>query len=159
MRAVPHAHGLRSVSLRYFNAAGAHEDGHIGERHEPETHLIPNVLKAALGEAPAIRVFGTDYDTPDGTAVRDYVHVMDLVDAHWLALAWLDEHDGAAAFNLGSATGFSVRKVIRAAETVVGRPIPVEHLRQHLSKAYMSRLGGAGWRLRISAFLEPRFRV
>ncbi|RMF15985.1 MAG: UDP-glucose 4-epimerase GalE [Alphaproteobacteria bacterium] len=126
LKAAHRAHGLRSVSLRYFNAAGAHESGRIGEWHEPETHLIPNVLKAALGEAPAIRIFGTDYDTPDGTAVRDYVHVMDLVEAHALALAHLDAHDGAHVFNLGCAKGFSVREVIRAAETVVGRPIPVE---------------------------------
>ncbi len=125
LEAVHRAHGLRSVSLRYFNAAGAHPDGDIGERHEPETHLIPNVLKAALGELPEIRIFGTDYETADGTAVRDYVHVVDLVEAHALALDHLERHDGAAVFNLGSAQGFSVREVVETAQRITGRPIPV----------------------------------
>ncbi len=126
LESVHRAHGLRSVSLRYFNAAGAHPAGDIGERHEPETHLIPNILKAALGLAPAIRIFGTDYDTPDGTAVRDYIHVTDLVEAHALAIDYLDHYDGAVVFNLGSAAGFSVKEVVATAERVIGRPIPVE---------------------------------
>ncbi len=126
LQAAHRAHGLRSVSLRYFNAAGAHKSGAIGERHEPETHLIPNVLKAALGMAPAIRIFGTDYDTPDGTCVRDYVHVVDLVAAHAQALDHLERHDGAAVFNLGSARGFSVREVVETARRVTGRTIPAE---------------------------------
>ena len=118
------AHGLRSVALRYFNAAGAAPDAGIGESHQPETHLIPNVLRAALGEGPALAIFGDDYPTPDGTCVRDYVHVDDLAQAHHLALGHMDAHDGAHVFNLGNGTGFSVRQVIQAAAEVTGREIP-----------------------------------
>lgn len=114
------AYGLDSVSLRYFNAAGAAEDGGIGESHEPETHLIPNVLRAALGVGPALKVFGDDYPTRDGTCVRDYVHVDDLAQAHLLALRYLENHPGAHAFNLGNGQGFTVREVIAAAESVSG---------------------------------------
>jgi UDP-glucose 4-epimerase len=117
------AYGLRSVALRYFNAAGASPDGAIGESHAPETHLIPNVLRAALGTGPALKVFGDDWPTPDGTCVRDYVHVDDLADAHLRALDYLDANAGAHAFNLGNGTGFSVREVIAAAEAVSGRAI------------------------------------
>jgi UDP-glucose 4-epimerase len=117
------AYGLCSVALRYFNAAGASPDGAIGESHQPETHLIPNVLRAALGTGPALKVFGGDYPTPDGTCVRDYVHVDDLAQAHERALAYLDAHPGAHAFNLGNGQGFSVREVIAAAESVSGRRI------------------------------------
>jgi UDP-glucose 4-epimerase len=117
------AHGLRSVALRYFNAAGASPDGDIGESHQPETHLIPNVLRAALGSGPALKVFGDDYPTPDGTCVRDYVHVDDLAQAHQLALAYLDDNPGAHAFNLGNGQGFSVREVIAAAQAVSGQEI------------------------------------
>jgi len=117
------AYGLRSVALRYFNAAGASADGSIGESHQPETHLIPNVLRAALGTGPALKVFGDDYPTPDGTCVRDYVHVDDLAQVHELALAYLDTHPGAHAFNLGNGRGFSVREVIAAAEAVSGQKI------------------------------------
>ena len=117
------AYGLKSVALRYFNAAGAALDGRIGESHSPETHLIPNVLNTALGKLPVIKVFGRDYPTPDGTCVRDYVHVLDLVDAHWRALALIDQSPGAHAFNLGSERGFSVREIIEAAETICGRKI------------------------------------
>ena len=117
------AYGLRSVALRYFNAAGASPDGAIGESHQPETHLIPNVLRAALGTGPALKVFGDDYPTADGTCVRDYVHVDDLAQAHQLALGYLDAHPGAHAFNLGNGQGFSVREVIAAAEAVSGRKI------------------------------------
>jgi UDP-glucose 4-epimerase len=117
------AYGLRSVALRYFNAAGASPGGEIGEAHSPETHLIPNVLRAALGTGPALKVFGDDYPTPDGTCVRDYVHVDDLAQAHELALAYMDTHDGAHAFNLGNGCGFSVREVIATAQQVTGRPI------------------------------------
>ena len=120
------AYGVNSVSLRYFNAAGAHPDGEIGEAHEPETHLIPNVLRAALGTGPALKVFGDDYPTPDGTCVRDYVHVDDLAQAHLLALSYMDDHTGAHAFNLGNGNGFSVREVIDAAAAVSGRKIPFE---------------------------------
>lgn len=118
------AYGLRSVALRYFNAAGASPDGEIGESHQPETHLIPNVLRAALGTGPALQVFGDDYPTPDGTCVRDYVHVDDLAQAHERALAYLDRHAGAHVFNLGNGQGFSVRQVIEAAQRVSGRRIP-----------------------------------
>lgn len=120
------AYGLRSVSLRYFNAAGASETAEIGEAHQPETHLIPNVLKAVLGQGPGLKVFGDDYPTPDGTCVRDYVHVEDLAQAHELALGYMETHEGAHAFNLGSGQGFSVREVMAAAEQVTGRRVPYE---------------------------------
>ncbi len=111
--------GLRPVFLRYFNACGATEK--YGEDHEPETHLIPNVLKVALGQAPAVPVFGDDYDTPDGTCIRDYIHIVDLARAHILAL----EKDVTGPFNLGTGTGFSVREVIETCRQVTGHPIPV----------------------------------
>ena len=116
------AHGLRSACLRYFNAAGADPGGRIGEDHEPETHLIPLAIGAALGTRPPLTVFGTDYPTPDGTCIRDYVHVTDLADAHLRVLARL-EH-GSCRYNLGSGTGYSVREVIEAVERVGGRPVP-----------------------------------
>jgi UDP-glucose 4-epimerase len=118
------AYGLRSAALRYFTAAGASPDGTIGESHTPETHLIPNVLRAALGTGPALKVFGDDYLTADGTCIRDYVHVDDLAEAHLRALQHLDANPGAHAFNLGNGRGFSVREVIAAAEVVSGRAIP-----------------------------------
>jgi UDP-arabinose 4-epimerase len=117
--------GLDSVSLRYFNAAGADPDGETGEAHDPETHLIPLALEAAAGRRPALTIHGTNYATRDGTCVRDYVHVSDLADAHVLALRYLAGHSGANAFNLGNGSGFSVREVIAAAERVTGRAIPV----------------------------------
>ncbi len=120
------AYGLRSVSLRYFNAAGAHPSGAIGEAHAPETHLIPNVLRAALGTGPALKVFGDDYPTADGTCVRDYVHVDALAAAHLAALELLEREPGAQAFNLGNGNGFSVLEVIAAAREVTGRAIPFE---------------------------------
>jgi UDP-glucose 4-epimerase len=119
--------GFRSVCLRYFNASGAHPSGLLGERHEPETHLIPLVLRAASGITPQIKVFGSDYDTPDGTCIRDYVHIMDLCQAHQLALESLLDGGKSAAFNLGNGQGFSVREVIAAAERVTHRNIPVVH--------------------------------
>lgn len=118
------AYGLSSVVLRYFNAAGADPDGGLGEAHEPETHLIPNVLRSVLGTGPELQVFGDDYPTPDGTCVRDYVHVSDLCAAHLDALTYMGHTQGAAVFNLGSADGFSVKQVIEAAERVTGRAIP-----------------------------------
>jgi len=120
------AHGLRSISLRYFNAAGADPDGEIGEAHDPETHLIPLVLDAAAGIRPAIQVFGGAYDTPDGTCVRDYIHVTDLADAHVLALRALEGGAATSAYNLGNGQGFSVREVIAAAEAVTGLSVPFE---------------------------------
>lgn len=119
------AYGMRSVSLRYFNAAGADPDGEIGEAHDPESHLIPIVLQAAAGLRPHIAIFGDDYDTRDGTCVRDYIHVTDLADAHVLALRWMAGTPGAHAFNLGNGEGFSVREVIDTARRVTGRPIEV----------------------------------
>jgi UDP-glucose-4-epimerase GalE len=110
-----HAHSFRAVSLRYFNAAGADSDGEIGEAHEPETHLIPNVIRAAIDPSRApVRLFGNDYDTPDGTCIRDYVHVEDLCDAHLRALAHLDRAQGFHVFNLGSGHGSSVAEVLAA---------------------------------------------
>ncbi|KAF1697891.1 UDP-glucose 4-epimerase GalE [Pseudoxanthomonas jiangsuensis] len=114
------AYGLSSVSLRYFNAAGAAYLDGIGESHQPETHLIPNVLRSLLAGSP-LQVFGNQYATPDGTCVRDYVHVRDLASAHALALDYLGNHTGAHAFNLGSGAGFSVMDVIRTAERVTGK--------------------------------------
>lgn len=114
-------HGLATASLRYFNAAGATEDR--GERHDPETHLIPLVLQVAAGTREHIGVLGTDYPTPDGSAVRDYIHVADLADAHVRAVEALDRH-GTLTCNLGNGTGFSVREVIEAARRVTGRPVP-----------------------------------
>ncbi|MBZ8134237.1 UDP-glucose 4-epimerase GalE [Afifella sp. IM 167] len=118
------AHGLRSVSLRYFNAAGADPDGEIGEDHDPEPHLIPNILAAAAGYRPAIDILGDDYNTPDGTCVRDFVHVTDLAAAHVAALAYLREGGASRSFNLGTGEGRSVRQVIDAVERVTGRPVP-----------------------------------
>ena len=121
-----HAYGLRSVSMRYFNAAGAHPDGLLGERHEPETHLIPLVLQAAAGRRPHITVFGFDYDTPDGTCIRDYIHVMDLAEAHWQALRYLTDGGATRAFNLGNGDGYSVQQVVDTARAITGRPIAVQ---------------------------------
>ena len=117
------AHGLRSVRLRYFNAAGADPDAEIGEWHDPETHLLPLVIETALGRRAAIDVFGADYDTPDGTAVRDYVHVVDLAAAHLAALRHLLGGGATAAANLGTGQGASVENVVAAVEAVSGRPI------------------------------------
>jgi UDP-glucose 4-epimerase len=120
------AYGLRSVSLRYFNAAGADPEARIGERHNPETHLIPLVLRAAAGAAPALKVFGRDYDTPDGTCIRDYIHVDDLCEAHLLALNYLWDGGETTAFNLGNGGGFSVQQVIDTARQVTGLDVPFE---------------------------------
>lgn len=119
------AYGLKSVCLRYFNAAGADPESQLGERHEPETHLIPLVLQAAAGLREHISVFGRDYDTPDGTCIRDYVHVSDLCEAHWLALQSLINGAQSQAYNLGNGNGFSVQEVIDAAQAVTGHKIPV----------------------------------
>lgn len=122
------AYKLRSVCLRYFNAAGADPEGRLGERHEPETHLIPLVLQAASGRRRSVSVYGSDYPTPDGTCVRDYIHVVDLCEAHLLALHHLERTDRSAVFNLGNSRGYSVTEVIRTVERVTGRPVPVEQL-------------------------------
>jgi UDP-glucose 4-epimerase len=123
LQACTPAYGLRWISLRYFNAAGADPDGMLGEDHHPETHLIPLVLAVANGRLQEVAVFGTDYDTPDGTCIRDYIHVMDLAEAHLLALQALDSDQANTAYNLGTGYGYSVREVIDTAARVTGRPI------------------------------------
>jgi len=120
------AHGLGYVSLRYFNAAGADEAGDIGEDHFPETHLIPLVLQVALGQRDRIEIYGTDWDTPDGTCIRDYIHVLDLADAHILAIRSLLEGAESSVYNLGCQTGYSVREIVEIARKVTGHPIPVK---------------------------------
>ncbi|AIS32774.1 MULTISPECIES: UDP-glucose 4-epimerase GalE [Methanobacterium] len=117
------AYGLRYVSLRYFNAAGADPEGEVGERHEPETHLIPLILDAAMGKREDIKIFGTDYPTTDGTCIRDYIHVTDLADAHIKALKYLEDGGESEVFNLGNGNGFSVREVIEEARKVTGKEI------------------------------------
>jgi UDP-glucose 4-epimerase len=118
------AHDFKYISLRYFNAAGADSEGELGEVHDPETHLIPRILEVALGKRPAMEIYGTDYDTPDGTCIRDYIHVTDLAQAHILALeALLDGHP-SCVYNLGNQKGFSVREVVDVARGLTGHPIP-----------------------------------
>lgn len=119
------AHGLRSVIFRYFNVAGADPEGEVGEFHQPETHLIPLMLDAIDGRREGLTVFGTDYPTPDGTCIRDYVHVMDLVDAHILGLKWLEDGKDSRVFCLGTGSGFSVREVIDQSRAVTNRPVPI----------------------------------
>lgn len=119
------AHGLRHVIFRYFNVAGADPEAEIGEYHRPETHLIPLMLEAIEGTREALTIFGTDYDTPDGTCIRDYVHVTDLIAAHVRGLEWLLEGQDSRVFNLGTGTGFSVREVIDQSAAVTNRPVPV----------------------------------
>ncbi len=122
---VDKAHGIKYVSLRYFNACGADKSAQIGESHNPETHLIPVILQVANGMRESISIFGTDYDTPDGTCVRDYIHVTDLADAHILAIDYLQSGGESRIFNLGNGVGFSVREVIETARKVTGHEIPV----------------------------------
>jgi UDP-glucose 4-epimerase len=149
------AYGIRSVCLRYFNAAGADPDGRIGERHEPETHLVPLVLQAASGRRANIQVFGQDYDTPDGTCIRDYIHIIDLCEAHLLALDRLHAGAPSAAYNLGNGNGFSVKEVIDTAERVTG---------MRIARVYGERRAGDPARLVAEAKLaraelawRPRF--
>ncbi|MEQ3624589.1 MAG: UDP-glucose 4-epimerase GalE [Celeribacter sp.] len=120
------SHGVRHVIFRYFNVAGADPEGEVGEYHQPETHLIPLMLDAIDGKRPALTIYGTDYPTPDGTCIRDYVHVMDLVEAHVLGVDWLRQGKGSRVFNLGTGTGFSVREVVEASRSVTNRPVPME---------------------------------
>ena len=119
------AHGLKFCALRYFNVAGAWHDGSIGEDHRPESHLIPLILQVAQGKREQLSLFGTDYPTKDGTCIRDYIHVEDLIDAHFLALDYLKRTNTSATFNLGNGQGFSNREIIEAARRVTGHPIPV----------------------------------
>ncbi len=120
------AYGMRSVIFRYFNVAGADPEAEVGEFHQPETHLIPLILRAIQTKRDPITLHGTDYDTPDGTCIRDYVHVSDLVDAHVLGLEWLLDGKPSNTFNLGTGHGFSVREVIEAAGRVTGQPVPIK---------------------------------
>ncbi|WP_164667847.1 UDP-glucose 4-epimerase GalE [Virgibacillus doumboii] len=126
MKWTEQAHGIRYVSLRYFNVAGARESGEIGEDHRPETHLVPIILQAALGQRPNITIFGDDYNTEDGTCIRDYVHVEDLIQAHILAMTYLNNDGESNIFNLGSSQGFSVKEMIDAARNVTGKEIQAE---------------------------------
>jgi UDP-arabinose 4-epimerase len=125
LRAFAAAHGLRWMVFRYFNAAGADPEGQIGEDHDPETHLIPLIIKAALGERPNIQIFGTDYATKDGTCVRDYIHVLDLAEAHVMGMDYLRRGGPPEALNLGTGQGYTVREVIEVVERVSGRRVPV----------------------------------
>jgi UDP-glucose 4-epimerase len=126
------AYGLKSVCLRYFNAAGADPEGQLGECHQPETHLIPLVLQAAAGRRPSVAIYGADYDTPDGTCIRDYIHVSDLCGAHLLALQYLLDGKDSARFNLGNGSGFSVRQVMEVVRQVTGRDFTVrQEARRH----------------------------
>jgi len=122
------AHQIRYAALRYFNAAGADPDGEIGEEHDPETHLIPLAIKAALGKRGALDIYGTDYPTPDGTAIRDYIHVADLGDVHLAALRRLESGTPSLRLNLGTGRGHSVREVIRSVEKVSGRQVPTREV-------------------------------
>jgi len=155
------AYGLRSVSLRYFNAAGADPDGMIGESHDPETHLIPNILLSLVRQGgQALKVFGNDYNTPDGTCIRDYIHVNDLCDAHLRALDHLNRGGTTEIFNLGNGRGFSVLDVIRTASTVTGREIPytVVERRQGDPPVLVASAARAGqelgWKPRYTALEE-----
>ena len=161
------AYGMRWISLRYFNAAGADPAGDIGEDHDPETHLIPLVLKVALGHKPHLDVFGSDYPTPDGTCVRDYIHVNDLAVAHILALEALAAGASSTVYNLGNGNGYSVLEVIRAAEAVTGRPVPVRYAARRPGDPPALVAGAAkikrelGWRPRfesLQAMLETAWR-
>jgi UDP-glucose 4-epimerase len=149
------AWGLRAVSFRYFNAAGAHPSGLLGEDHDPETHLIPLVLYAALGKRPSIRIFGEDYGTPDGTCVRDYIHVSDLADAHVLGIDYLLGGGASTAVNLGNGRGFSVKEVIAAAERVTGRAVAVEKAERRAGDS--PALVGSSERARTLLGWKPRY--
>jgi UDP-glucose-4-epimerase GalE len=150
------AYGIRSVSLRYFNAAGADPDGETGEAHDPETHLIPLILDAALGRRPDVQVFGTDYETRDGTAIRDYIHVTDLADAHVKAIQYLERGGETTAINLGTGEGHTVKEVIEAVERVTGRKVPRREVGRRAGDppslvADASRAGAVlSWRPRMS---------
>lgn len=151
LRRYDEAYGLRSVSLRYFNAAGA--AGPLGEDHQPETHLIPTILAVALGRAESVSIFGTDYATPDGTAVRDYIHVTDLARAHIMALDVTRER--STAYNLGNGMGFSVRQVVEAACVVTGHPIPVREMERRAGDPAV--LVAASERIQQELGWQPRF--
>lgn len=147
--------GFNYVSLRYFNAAGADPGGGFGEQHQPETHLIPLVMEVANGRRPYLRVYGTDYDTPDGTCIRDYIHVADLAQAHGLALRWVIEQRHSDCFNLGNGQGFSVQQIVTAARDLTGHPIPVVEVPRRLGDPAIL-VGSSAKAHRILKW-EPRF--
>ena len=150
-----HSYGLRFVTLRYFNAAGADPGGKLGERHDPESHLIPLVLQVASGRREYIAVYGNDYPTPDGTCIRDYIHVWDLCSAHLLALEHLLADGGSHAFNLGNGKGFSVQEVIDTARSVTGQDIPVQKWERRAGDPAM--LVADSKRARLVLGWHPRF--
>ena len=161
------AYGLKSACLRYFNAAGAHPSGEIGEDHEPERHLIPLAIRAADGTEDALTVFGSDYDTPDGTCIRDYIHVTDLAQAHLLALQQMENGGDSSAYNLGNGNGYSVLEVIQCVERITGHPVP--HAFGDRRPGDPGRLGGSskkamdewGWRPEfdsLEAIVETAWR-
>lgn len=149
------AYGLQYVALRYFNAAGADPQGRLGERHEPETHLLPLAMAAALGNRPPLQVFGSDYDTPDGTCIRDYIHVDDLGSAHVLAMEYMQAGGTAAAFNLGNGAGYSVQQVIDLVARVSGRSVPVVRAARRAGDP--ARLVAAAARARDTLQWAPRY--
>lgn len=149
------AYGLRSVALRYFNAAGADPKGRLGERHQPESHLIPLVLQAASGRREHITVFGSDYDTPDGTCIRDYIHVSDLCRVHLLALESLLQHGVSARYNLGNGAGYSVQEVIDTAARVTGRNIPI--VRSNRRPGDPARLVADSTQVKQTLSWQPRY--
>jgi len=149
------AYFIKSVRLRYFNAAGADPDGGIGEDHTPETHLIPLILDVAINNRPHISIFGTDYDTPDGTCIRDYIHVTDLADAHVLALKYLENGGKTDFFNLGNGNGFSVKEVIDVAKKVTGKEIAVIHDERRLGDP--AELVGSAKKIQDVLGWKPRF--
>ncbi len=151
------AHGLRYAALRYFNAAGADRSGEIGEDHEPETHLIPLVLQVALGQREHVEIYGTDWDTPDGTCIRDYVHVGDLAEAHILADERLASGGGSAAYNLGCQSGYSVREIIDSARRVTGHPIAA--LEGPRRAGDPARLVASSDKIRRELGWQPRFET
>jgi UDP-glucose 4-epimerase len=149
------AHGLKYISLRYFNAAGASKDGEIGEDHSPETHLIPLVLQVALRQREYIEIYGTDWDTPDGTCIRDYIHVMDLAEAHISAAQRLMEGGESGVYNLGCQSGYSVREIISIARKITGSPIPaVESARRPGDPA---RLVASSEKIKSELGWNPRY--
>jgi UDP-glucose 4-epimerase len=149
------AHGLKSVAFRYFNASGADPSGMLGEDHNPETHLIPLALLTALGKRNSLSIFGTDYPTPDGTALRDYIHVCDLADAHVLGLEYLLKGGSSNVFNLGNGNGFSVREVIETAKKVTGRDIPVKECPRRAGDAPI--LVGSAEKARKTLGWQPKY--
>lgn len=149
------AHGVKFISLRYFNVAGAHESGEIGEDHSPETHLIPLILQVPLGKREFISIFGDDYDTHDGTCIRDYIHVIDLADAHILAVKKLREGSDSNIYNLGSGNGFTVKEMIEAAREVTGHAIPAKVCERRAGDP--AKLVAASAKARKELGWEPQF--